>query len=275
MYYSQQPTHSGSNPQASDHVPGQPKHLPSLNSMSVPALLRDQSAPDYQHGPAIAPPYPSSSSHSNLLYHSSHNDHHHLSQDLESHSNWNRLPYAFDPTVNPAPERDHMHRFTPLHQHPHDTYHRADETRAAMSSLIQVDSPFSAAAQLEHSLVIPPNANYIPRQRLTVEPPPSPYLSHTPQSSAQSLSEHADTQALRQSPAEDEASATSQPRKSRRAKPHIELAPDQPLTTQGKPRARVYVACIQWSVLLVPSYKVMLMFLCALVLLQPYKKNSL
>ncbi|KAH0832015.1 hypothetical protein J3R83DRAFT_12920 [Lanmaoa asiatica] len=35
---------------------------------------------------------------------------------------------------------------------------------------------------------------------------------------------------------------TSRTKKSRREKPHIELAPDQPLTTQGKPRARVYVA---------------------------------
>lgn len=33
----------------------------------------------------------------------------------------------------------------------------------------------------------------------------------------------------------------------RREKPHIELSPDQPLTTQGKQRARVYVACVQWS----------------------------
>ncbi|KAJ3521201.1 hypothetical protein NM688_g9048 [Phlebia brevispora] len=31
----------------------------------------------------------------------------------------------------------------------------------------------------------------------------------------------------------------------RREKPRIALAPDQPLTTQGKPRARVYVACVQ------------------------------
>ncbi|EKM49512.1 uncharacterized protein PHACADRAFT_265028 [Phanerochaete carnosa HHB-10118-sp] len=31
----------------------------------------------------------------------------------------------------------------------------------------------------------------------------------------------------------------------RREKPRIDLAPDQPLTTQGKPRARVYVACVQ------------------------------
>lgn len=34
----------------------------------------------------------------------------------------------------------------------------------------------------------------------------------------------------------------------RREKPRIELAPDQPLTTQGKPRTRVYVACVQWYV---------------------------
>ncbi|KAL0961295.1 hypothetical protein HGRIS_006254 [Hohenbuehelia grisea] len=34
------------------------------------------------------------------------------------------------------------------------------------------------------------------------------------------------------------------PRK-RREKPHIDLAPDQPPTTQGKARARVYVACLQ------------------------------
>ncbi|KAF9454801.1 hypothetical protein P691DRAFT_716672 [Macrolepiota fuliginosa MF-IS2] len=33
--------------------------------------------------------------------------------------------------------------------------------------------------------------------------------------------------------------------KKRREKPHIELAPDQPPTTQGRPRARVYVACVQ------------------------------
>lgn len=32
----------------------------------------------------------------------------------------------------------------------------------------------------------------------------------------------------------------------RREKPRIALAPDQPLTTQGKPRARVYLACVQW-----------------------------
>ncbi|KAF9071182.1 hypothetical protein BDP27DRAFT_1219488 [Rhodocollybia butyracea] len=34
-------------------------------------------------------------------------------------------------------------------------------------------------------------------------------------------------------------------KKTRREKPKIALAPDQPPTTQGKPRARVYVACLQ------------------------------
>jgi hypothetical protein len=34
--------------------------------------------------------------------------------------------------------------------------------------------------------------------------------------------------------------------KKRREKPRIELSPDQPPTTQGKQRARVYVACLQW-----------------------------
>jgi len=36
--------------------------------------------------------------------------------------------------------------------------------------------------------------------------------------------------------------------KTRRHKLHIDLAPGQPLTTQGTPRTRVYVACLQWWV---------------------------
>jgi hypothetical protein len=40
----------------------------------------------------------------------------------------------------------------------------------------------------------------------------------------------------------------NKPRKPRRPKPRINLAPDQPPTTQGKPRARVYVACLQWYI---------------------------
>ena len=40
--------------------------------------------------------------------------------------------------------------------------------------------------------------------------------------------------------------ASNQNRKPRRDKPRIDLAPDQPPTTQGRRRARVFVACVQW-----------------------------
>jgi hypothetical protein len=39
---------------------------------------------------------------------------------------------------------------------------------------------------------------------------------------------------------------SDQTRKPRRDKPRIGLAADQPPTTQGRPRARVFVACLQW-----------------------------
>jgi len=35
-------------------------------------------------------------------------------------------------------------------------------------------------------------------------------------------------------------------RKTLKNRPQIDLAPDQPPTTQGRPRARVFVACLQW-----------------------------
>jgi hypothetical protein len=41
-------------------------------------------------------------------------------------------------------------------------------------------------------------------------------------------------------------SSSNQLRKPRKEKQQIELAPDQPPTTQGRPRTRVFVACVQW-----------------------------
>ena len=40
--------------------------------------------------------------------------------------------------------------------------------------------------------------------------------------------------------------SSNQNRKPRKDKPQIGLAPDQPPTTQGRPRERVFVACVQW-----------------------------
>ncbi len=63
---------------------------------------------------------------------------------------------------------------------------------------------------------------------------------------------HASTPAmagsLNQELATIDTQTANKPRKSRRPKPRINLAPDQPPTTQGKPRARVYVACLQWYI---------------------------
>ena len=47
-------------------------------------------------------------------------------------------------------------------------------------------------------------------------------------------------------PSPESTSNQLQPRKSRKEKLQIELAPDQPPTTEGRPRARVFVACLQW-----------------------------
>jgi hypothetical protein len=47
-------------------------------------------------------------------------------------------------------------------------------------------------------------------------------------------------------PSSNSTSNQPQSRKLRKEKTRIELAPDQPPTTQGHPRARVFVACLQW-----------------------------
>ncbi|KAI5983465.1 hypothetical protein EDD15DRAFT_2178951 [Pisolithus albus] len=70
------------------------------------------------------------------------------------------------------------------------------------------------------------------------ETPPVLYSSH-PSHPSQSP-----PRTQERSPTAEEESSTKR-KKLRRMKPRIELAPDQPLTTQGKPRARVYVACVQ------------------------------
>ena len=46
----------------------------------------------------------------------------------------------------------------------------------------------------------------------------------------------------------------SQPRKSRKDRMRLELSSNQPPTTQGRPRTRVYVACIQWYAPPLPNY---------------------
>jgi len=79
----------------------------------------------------------------------------------------------------------------------------------------------------------------------------SPFTDISATASPSSLFASADTPLLPDSP-DTVHSSPNQARKPRRDKQRIELAPDQPPTTQGRPRARVFVACVQWYVAILP-----------------------
>jgi hypothetical protein len=106
--------------------------------------------------------------------------------------------------------QDRVHRYTSQQE----SYYRTDPSR---------QPPVDDFSQLDPSLMLSQQPAYLPRGH-----------SSTESSSSQSPGTTEDT--------------ASRPKKPRREKPRIDLAPNQPLTTQGKPRARVYVACLQWSV---------------------------
>jgi hypothetical protein len=76
------------------------------------------------------------------------------------------------------------------------------------------------------------------------QPQDTGVLGTSPSSSSKT---HADSP-----PLESGSPSQAQPRTKKqrvgRERVRIELAPDQPPTTQGKPRERVYVACAQWFV---------------------------
>ncbi|KAF5382644.1 hypothetical protein D9615_002795 [Tricholomella constricta] len=115
-------------------------------------------------------------------------------------------------------------------------------------------SPSSSNLPRSHSHVLPrathyttyddlaPAGNYPPRRD------PSPVMIDTYNLGEDQTLEREST---RNKPSSEKSGDSSTPpaplpkRKARREKPRIELAPDQPPTTQGKPRARVYVACVQ------------------------------
>jgi hypothetical protein len=66
-------------------------------------------------------------------------------------------------------------------------------------------------------------------------------------------------------------SGPARTRKQRRERPRIELAPGQPPTTQGRPRERVFVACLQWSASFLVTRRLSIHF----KLNQPKPKNTL
>lgn len=81
--------------------------------------------------------------------------------------------------------------------------------------------------------------------------PQPPRIPHTPSIASHSSSSHSPSSNSEKflSPVDEKpliGHSAHRALPKRREKPRIALAPDQPLTTQGKPRARVYVACLQW-----------------------------
>ncbi|KAI6039316.1 hypothetical protein EDC04DRAFT_2686115 [Pisolithus marmoratus] len=239
MYYRQQATShirtddSDTGHMTPDRDSGQPnQQLPSIDSMSLPGTVREEHVHDYRTSPHAvpAPAYPSSPSH--FLYPSHHQ------QNLQLHpSAWDRLSYSLGQSGDPSPL---AHRFAPQHQHQHrpDLLHRTEDTFTGLATLVPEDDSFLNAARLDPSLMMTHSPNYITRPRPIADPPLVPSPSHPTQSS------QSPPQTQESSPTAGEESSTKL-KKSRRMKPRIELAPDQPLTTQGKPRARVFVACVQ------------------------------
>ena len=99
-------------------------------------------------------------------------------------------------------------------------------------------------SQHDQDLLLPGNANIYDAHPSSGSRHFAQHATPSPTSSAHSLQGGHDSD-----PASAKRSTSPQRYSSkRREKPRIELAPDQPLTTQGKPRTRVYVACVQWYV---------------------------
>ncbi|CAA7261414.1 unnamed protein product [Cyclocybe aegerita] len=123
------------------------------------------------------------------------------------------------------------------------------------TSDLHISSSISYHAQHSHN-ALPPvytNMDHLKRNEpstvvdnYSLAPHPSEFASESPLSAIPGPpSEHSDSDFWSTETPDAPAAEPSKPRKARREKPRIALAPDQPPTTQGKPRARVYVACVQ------------------------------
>ncbi len=117
------------------------------------------------------------------------------------------------------------------------------------------DFPLSPRLRFSHSAERPPMLSQLGQDRAhmrvdfhgdhlpylesaTTSTPPALVVSTDSRDQPSHLTLPGNFQNAGQSPA--------QTRRSRKDKTHIELSADQPPTTQGRPRTRVFVACVQW-----------------------------
>ncbi|KAH7885280.1 hypothetical protein F5I97DRAFT_1884201 [Phlebopus sp. FC_14] len=209
MYYTQQATSETRDTLVSDPSNSQPFH--SRSSGPLPPISSISLPPARNnhlsdYRLAYDAPYTSNAP-GHLPYTSTH-----TAAELDHHSSFGQPQYGY--AVDALSFSDRDHRFMSLQE----SYYRSQTSRAPEPVLVDDFSQLDPALMLsQHDQ----HANLLPRDHSIIESSSS------------------------QSPEADSGVPTSRTKKSRREKPRIELAPDQPLTTQGKPRARVYVACLQ------------------------------
>ncbi|KAF9221637.1 hypothetical protein BS17DRAFT_785095 [Gyrodon lividus] len=208
MYYTQQTTSQTRDtllPESPNSLPYPSKHSESLPSITSMSLPGFPNPPPSHSLPDYRPPHDPSYTPGPPLPHPYSSSH--FPPELDQPSSFlNRPQYNEDALTH----HDRIHRF-PSQQ---ESYYRADHSRPP--------PPVHDFSQLDPSLMLDQQqTTYLPR-------------GHSAAGSSSS-----------RSPGEAEDTTASRPKKTRREKPRIDLAPNQPLTTQGKQRARVYVACLQ------------------------------
>lgn len=195
---------------------------------SVPYRAQDYYLPPTDHIQITspAPPHTFAAERSDLYASSS--------SDLCGTSRHSHAPYDSGENLS-AP--------TPYHQ----PYHRCNSNPTDLR--LPSSATYRSQSEEDHRPVLP-NLPQLSRGETTFHTnghgsPHSTFLSE-PESALTAHSDHSGDSEFWPTAVQEHAPNPSRPKKARREKPRIELAPDQPPTTQGKPRARVYVACLQW-----------------------------
>ncbi|KAF5344976.1 hypothetical protein D9757_013784 [Collybiopsis confluens] len=150
----------------------------------------------------------------------------------------NKIPHTSSITYSPTTSEE----FSPTsaaYADPHYLYSNVIDAETDNHSSYSTTQNYSADGAHEFPSVMPSLSRRRQINSLALDPPPTYSSSSAQTPPVASTSGSWSLQATEVEPVD------LPKKKTRREKPKIALAPDQPPTTQGKPRARVYVACLQ------------------------------